>query len=200
MSFYNEENNESNDNISNNNNNNNNNNSNNISMNFNKKSLNQKDDISYSQNNMNSMYTNNENQEELYEEFFNYFLPSKKNYLNIKETKIAMRCLGILITEKELVDMLNLKSKNGNEQISLNDFIFLCNSKKDENHIEELEEAFKNFDPENSGLINAKELKHAMKVFKPKMNKEEIDQILSEFNIDEDGNINYVDFLSNLQN
>ena len=50
MSFYNEENNESNDFISNNNNNNN---SNNISMNFNKKSLNQKDDISYSQNNMN---------------------------------------------------------------------------------------------------------------------------------------------------
>ena len=197
MSFYNEENNESNDFISNNNNNNN---SNNISMNFNKKSLNQKDDISYSQNNMNSMYTNNENQEELYEEFFNYFLPSKKNYLNIKETKIAMRCLGILVTEKELVNMLNLKSKNGNEQISLSDFIFLCNSKKDENHIEELEEAFKNFDPENSGLINAKELKHAMKVLKPKMNNEEIDQILSEFNIDKNGNINYIDFLSNLQN
>ena len=198
MSFSNEENNESNENFSNNYNNNN--FSNDISMNFNKKSLNQKDDISYSQNNMNSMYTNNENQEELYEEFFNYFLPSKKNYLNIKETKIAMRCLGILITERELVDMLNLKSKNGNKQISLSDFIFLCNSKKDENHIEELEEAFKNFDPENSGLINANELKHAMKVFKPKMNKEEIDQILSEFNIDKNGNINYIDFLSNLQN
>ena len=198
MSFSNEENNESNENFSNNYNNNN--FSNDISMNFNKKSLNQKDDISYSQNNMNSININNENQEELYEEFFNYFLPSKKNYLNIKETKIAMRCLGILITERELVDMLNLKSKNGNEQISLNDFIFLCNSKKDENHIEELEEAFKNFDPENSGLINAKELKHAMKVLKPKMNNEEIDQILSEFNIDKNGNINYIDFLSNLQN
>ena len=198
MSFSNEENNESNENFSNNYNNNN--FSNDISMNFNKKSLNQKDDISYSQNNMNSININNENQEELYEEFFNYFLPSKKNYLNIKETKIAMRCLGILITEKELVEILNLKSKNGNEQISLTDFIFLCNSKKDKNHIEELEEAFKNFDPENSGFINANELKHAMKVFKPKMNKEEIDQILSEFNIDKNGNINYIDFLSNLQN
>ena len=194
MSFYNEENNESNDFISNNNNNNN---SNNISMNFNKKSLNQKDDISYSQNNMNSMYINNENQEELYEEFFNYFLPSKKNYLNIKETKIAMRCLGILITEKELVETLNINTKNGKEQIFLNDFIFLCNSKKDENHLDELEEAFKSFDPNNTGLIDAKELKQAMLVFKPKMNEEEINQILSEFVIDENGNINYIDFLSN---
>ena len=140
--------------------------------------------------------TDKEDDNIIYEEFFNYFLPNKKQTLTIKECKNAMRCLGILITEKELVEYLEINEKNGKEKINLNDFISLCKIKKNDDYYDELEQAFKCYDINETGFINSKELKHAMLVFKPKMNEEEIDQILSEYNIDEDGFINYQEYLN----
>ena len=140
--------------------------------------------------------TDKEDDNIIYEEFFNYFLPNKKQTLTIKECKNAMRCLGILITEKELVEYLEINEKNGKEKINLNEFISLCKMKKNDDYYDELEQAFKCYDINETGFVNSKELKHAMLVFKPKMNEEEIDQILSEYNIDEDGFINYQEYLN----
>ena len=140
--------------------------------------------------------TDKEDDNIIYEEFFNYFLPNKKQTLTIKECKNAMRCLGIIITEKELVEYLEINEKNGKEKINLNDFISLCKMKKNDDYYDELEQAFKCYDINETGFVNSKELKHAMLVFKPKMNEEEIDQILSEYNIDEDGFINYQEYLN----
>ena len=140
--------------------------------------------------------TDKEDDNIIYEEFFNYFLPNKKQTLTIKECKNAMRCLGILITEKELVEYLEINEKNGKEKINLNEFISLCKMKKNDDYSDELEEAFKFFDINETGFVNSKELKHAMLIFKPKMNEEEIDQILNEYNIDEDGFINYKEYIN----
>lgn len=138
-----------------------------------------------------------EEPEILYEEFFNYFLPSKKNFLNLKECKNAMRCLGLLITEKELCKMLKLKEKNGTEQIGLKEFMSLCQLKQGKSNIQELEEAFQVFDPEKTGVVSSEKLKHSMSIFKPKMTEEEIEQILSEFGIDSKGDINYENYINN---
>ena len=140
--------------------------------------------------------TGKEDDNIIYEEFFNYFLPNKKQTLTIKECKNAMRCLGILITEKELVEYLEINEKNGKEKINLNEFISLCKMKKNDDYYDELEEAFKFYDINETGYVNSRELKHAMLIFKPKMNEEEIDQILNEYNIDEDGFINYKEYLN----
>ena len=140
--------------------------------------------------------TDKEDDNIIYEEFFNYFLPNKKQTLTIKECKNAMRCLGILITEKELVEYLEINEKNGKEKINLNEFISLCKMKKNDDYSDELEEAFKFFDINETGFVNSKELKHAMLIFKPKMNEEEIEQILNEYNIDEDGFINYKEYIN----
>ena len=145
-----------------------------------------------------SSINNSEKEEDniIYEEFFNYFLPNKKQTLTIKECKNAMRCLGIIITEKELVEYLEINEKNGKEKINLNEFISLCKMKKNDDYYDELEEAFKFYDINETGYVNSRELKHAMLIFKPKMNEEEIDQILNEYNIDEDGFINYKEYLN----
>ena len=140
--------------------------------------------------------TDKEDDNIIYEEFFNYFLPNKKQTLTIKECKNAMRCLGILITEKELVEYLEINEKNGKEKINLNEFISLCKMKKNDDYYDELEEAFKFYDINETGYVNSRELKHTMLIFKPKMNEEEIDQILNEYNIDEDGFINYKEYLN----
>ena len=142
-----------------------------------------------------------ENPEILYEQFFNYFLPNKKTTLSIKECKNAMRCLGLVVTEKEIQEILEIKKKTGKEKINLEEFKYICNKKLTEsgNNITELEEAFEMMDPENKGIIDSTILRHQMKVFKPKITDEEISQILSEFGEDENGNINYRDYLKNLK-
>ena len=142
-----------------------------------------------------------ENPEILYEQFFNYFLPNKKNTLSIKECKNAMRCLGLVVTEKEIQEILEIKKKTGKEKINLEEFKYICNKKLTEsgNNITELEEAFEMMDPENKGIIDSTILRHQMKVFKPKITDEEISQILSEFGVDENGNINYREYLKNLK-
>ena len=133
--------------------------------------------------------------------FFNYFLPAKKNSLNIKECKNAMRCLGLVITEKEIQEYLEIGEKTGKEKISLDEFKAICNKKFNEsnNNLGELEEAFEMLDPEKKGLVDSNILRHQMKIFKPKMTDEEINQILSEFGEDKDGNINYREYLRNLK-
>jgi len=55
-------------------------------------------------------------------------------------------------------------------------------------------------DPEKTGNVDSRILRHQMKVFKPKITDEEISQILSEFGEDENGNINYKEYLKNLKN
>ena len=142
-----------------------------------------------------------ENPEILYEEFFNYFLPAKKNTLNIKECKNAMRCLGLVVTEREIQDFLEIKEKTGKEKINLDDFKAVCNKKFNEtnNNLAELEEAFEMLDPEKTGIVDSAVLRHQMKIFKPKITDEEINQILSEFGEDKNGNINYREYLRNIK-
>ena len=142
-----------------------------------------------------------ENPEILYEEFFNYFLPARKNTLNIKECKNAMRCLGLVVTEREIQDFLEIKEKTGKEKISLEDFKSVCNKKFNEtnNNLTELEEAFEMLDPEKTGIVDSVVLRHQMKIFKPKITDEEINQILSEFGEDKNGNINYREYLRNIK-
>ena len=176
----------------------------------NTKSQNTENTLSQNNNNNNTITKkteeNNEagddNPEILYEEFFNYFLPNKKNTLSIKECKNAMRCLGLVVTEREIQNFLEIKTKTGKEKINLEEFKYICNKKLTDNgnNIAELEEAFEIMDPEKTGIVDSRILRHQMKVFKPKITDEEISQILSEFGEDENGNINYKEYLKNLQN
>jgi len=144
---------------------------------------------------------NGENPEILYEEFFNYFLPAKKHTLNIKECKNTMRCLGLVVTEREIQDFFEIKEKTGKEKINLEDFKAICNKKLNEtnNNLDELEQAFEMLDPEKTGIVDSRVLRHQMKVFKPKMTDEEVNQILSEFGEDKNGNINYREYIKNLK-
>lgn len=140
------------------------------------------------------------NMDVLYTEFYNYFLPNKKTCLGIKECKSAMRSLGLLITEQEIIEMMGQKEKTGAEQITLDDFKMFCQAKQGKENLTELEEAFRLYDPNETGKVKAKKIKHAMMIFKPKMTEEEIEQIISEFGIDENGDISYMDYINNSYN
>lgn len=147
---------------------------------------------------MSSYREGDEPSDSLYEEFFSFFLQEKRKYLTVKDCKNAMRCLGLLITESELIEMMGQDKKTGKEQIYLDQFIAFCKDKQGKINIDSLQEAFHLYDPDNTGVVSSQELKHSIAVFKPKLNEGDIDQILSEFEMDENGNIKYADYIEKL--
>ena len=61
---------------------------------------------------------------------------------------------------------------------------------------DEFRNAFKSFDNDNTGVISAKELRYIMTNFGEKLISEDVDEMIREANVDEDGNINYNTFVN----
>ena len=74
------------------------------------------------------------------------------------------------------------------------EFITMISNKKS-NSIDELKEAFKVFDKDGSGSISAAELKHVMNNLGEKLTDEEVDEMISEADVDGDGEINFEEFI-----
>lgn len=60
---------------------------------------------------------------------------------------------------------------------------------------EELMDAFRVLDKQNTGMINANELRHMVKTMGEPLSEEEANQLIKEANPDKDLNIRYVDFV-----
>lgn len=66
---------------------------------------------------------------------------------------------------------------------------------KDTDSQEEIQEAFKVFDKDGNGYISAAELRHVMTSLGEKLTEEEVDEMIREADIDQDGQINYEEFV-----
>ena len=63
--------------------------------------------------------------------------------------------------------------------------------RKNKDSEDELKEAFKVFDKDGNGFISAAELRHVMTNLGEKLTDEEIDEMIKEADIDDDGQVNY---------
>jgi Ca2+-binding EF-hand superfamily protein len=59
---------------------------------------------------------------------------------------------------------------------------------------EQIKDAFKIFDPEGTGYVNAKELRHIMVTVGNKMDSKSADAMIKDAGADRDGNIDYAAF------
>ena len=55
--------------------------------------------------------------------------------------------------------------------------------------------AFKLIDKEGSGLISTEKLRQVMTTIGEKLSHEEVKELISHANVDDDGNINYMEFI-----
>ena len=107
-----------------------------------------------------------------------------------------MKSLGQNPTEAELQDMINEVDADGNGTIDFPEFLTLMVRKmKDTDSEEAIEEAFKVFDKDGNGFVSAAELRHVMTNLEEKLTDEEVDEMIRENDIDEDGQINYEEFI-----
>ena len=85
---------------------------------------------------------------------------------------------------------------NQDGKIDFDEFMTLMIKTSPENQAEEeVINAFRVFDKEGNGLISSAELKHIMMNIGDKMTEEEADEMVNEADIDEDGMINYEEFV-----
>jgi len=132
-----------------------------------------------------------------YKEAFHLFDRDGDGKITSKELGIVLRSVGQNPTEK---DLHNLIDPSHSGLIDFDEFTRLV--KKQMQNItateEEIIESLKEFDKDNSQFITAAELRHIMTTMGEKLSEEEVDDMLRECDVDNDGKINYVEFIKTL--
>ena len=131
-----------------------------------------------------------------YMDAFNMFDTNHDGTINSQKMGEIMRKLGINPTEQQLLQLIENVSKSGNKKITFDDFVDLMEqrNKEDDNEVEIIN-AFRIFDKENNGLISNEELFHIIRTFGETLTDKEIEDIISEADVDGDGYINYEEFV-----
>ena len=131
--------------------------------------------------------------EEFWREMFVLFDKNDNNYLTLDLLKKYLSAVGVLIELKELYKKLEEFDPNKNRQFT---FDMIWNNFKDCKVINEQEivEAFKAFDKD--GKINKEELKYVMTNLGDKIKDADAEKLLSNFQVDDQGNLDYKEFLN----
>ncbi|KAJ0234499.1 Calmodulin-1 [Hirschfeldia incana] len=116
--------------------------------------------------------------------------------ITTEELGTVMRSLGQNPTEAELQDMFKEVETDGDGTIDFPEFLILMAKKiKGTDSEEEMKEAFRVFDKDQSGFISAAELRHVMTNLREKLTDEEVEEMVREADVDGDGQINYGEFV-----
>ncbi|KAJ8309338.1 hypothetical protein KUTeg_014212 [Tegillarca granosa] len=126
-----------------------------------------------------------------FREAFNLFDEDGGGSITAKELGTVMKSLGQNPTEQEIEDMINEVDEDGNGEIEFEEFLaMMVKTMASSDNEDELREAFKIFDRDNSGGINAAELKQVMAVIGEKLTDEEVECMIVEADEDGDGEEN----------
>ena len=131
--------------------------------------------------------------EEFWKEMFVLFDKEDNNFLTLDELKKYLQSVGVLVTNKELYKMLEEFDPDKKRQFS---FEQIWKNFKDCKVItdDEIVDAFKAFD--KNGKISKEELKYVMTNLGDKIKDEDAEKLLSNFQVDEQGNLDYKEFLT----
>ena len=132
---------------------------------------------------------------------FNQFDKDNDGLLYYSEFKELMKLTTSKLREADLQDLLNDSDMNENGQINFKTYTELVKkiTKKNETE-EELYQAFKIFDKDNSNLISARKIMDVFTKIDDKLKEEEVLQMIKEFDVDQDGYLNFEEFCAMVQN
>ncbi|XP_042473359.1 calcium-dependent protein kinase 2-like [Zingiber officinale] len=113
--------------------------------------------------------------------------------ITLEELKKGLASQGTKLSEFEVKQLMEAADADGNGTIDYEEFITATVHMNRMDREEHLYTAFQYFDKDNSGYITKEELEQALKE-KDLYDGEEIKEIISEADVDNDGRINYEEF------
>lgn len=131
-----------------------------------------------------------------FKEAFQIFDKDGSGNITTKELGTVMRSLGQNPSEEELKKMIDEVDYNRDGTVDFKEFLgLMARQMKECEAVDELIEAFKVFDRDGNGVITSHELRYVMMNAGEKLTQEEIDDIIREADINNNGNIDYEDFV-----
>ncbi|XP_057801100.1 calcium-dependent protein kinase 14-like [Salvia miltiorrhiza] len=115
--------------------------------------------------------------------------------ITLEELKQGLSKSGTKLTEYEVQQLMEAADADGNGTIDYEEFITATMHMNRMDREEHLYTAFQYFDKDNSGYITIEELEQALKEFGMGSDKD-IKEIVSEVDADNDGRINYDEFVA----
>ena len=127
---------------------------------------------------------------------FDLFDKDSSGTITTKELGTVMRNLGQNPSEEELKQLIREVDLNGDGTIDFKEFLCLMVKKMDDTDIDlELHDAFKFFDMDKDGYITSLELRNGMNNLGDEYTPEEAEEMIKEGDLDNDGKINYDEFM-----
>ncbi|CAK9437149.1 uncharacterized protein LODBEIA_P15540 [Lodderomyces beijingensis] len=156
-----------------------------------------------SNNNNSSGSTMNNIKQELTEdqkleirEAFQLFDMNGDGSLDYHETKVAFRALGFDLTKREVLDIIREYDADDSNLLSYDNFYKTVGEmiiKRDP--LDEIRRAFKLFDVDGTGKISLRNLRKISRDLGENLSDEELQAMIDEFDLDEDGEINEEEFI-----
>ena len=136
---------------------------------------------------------------ENYKKIFEMYDSNKDGNVNSLELANILKAIDINASDEEIKDIITEMDLEGNGEINFENFVSIVKRReKDVDNEEEVLNAFKLFDKEGNGLININELKHIMLTVGNNISETELNDLLKEADTDNDGYINYEEFIRSL--
>ena len=124
--------------------------------------------------------------EEEFKQSFDLFDKNEKGYLDKTTTKELFNSFGLIISDNEL-DQIG-------EQMTYDVFLNNIKQKMKNSKDDNIEKYFEGLISKKTGNLPLKKFKKLLMNFGLKFSEKETDDLLSEFRVDEDGNVNWKEF------
>lgn len=131
-----------------------------------------------------------------FKQAFQEFDKDGSGTISTKELLPVMRSMGQNPTEDEVLNLVIEYDVNGDGTIDFDEFMEMMKKQAEhQDNSAELKEAFKIFDRDGNGYIDARELKKVVTQYGARLSLEEAEELLHEADLDGDGKLDYDEFV-----
>lgn len=130
-------------------------------------------------------------------EAFTLFDMNNDGFLDYHELKVALRALGFNMQKMEVLAIIEEFDVDKRRLISYDDFYrYVAAKVLERDPLDEIRRAFKLFDDDGTGKISLKNLRRVAKELGENLTDDELNAMIDEFDLDNDGEINEEEFIA----